>query len=114
MATISENGEFKEGQSIYDFKKGDIIIRLKSALRKNIHTNENLGVDVEVVEGVDNSFRETPVEFIAIANNVIYLHNIKPWYDGTKYVYKVRLEMYEDNWQLFEIPEGLTIDDCIK
>lgn len=103
----------KEGENIYSFKKGDYIIRLVSAKRTDFKTNENLGIEMQIIDGVDNSFRETPVEFICIQNNLIYLRSLKPWHDGTKYVYKVRLEMYENDWALFEIPEGLTLEDCL-
>lgn len=104
----------EEGQSIYTFKPGDIIIRMKSAPRKDTRTNENLGIDVEVTLYSDNSFRDVPVEFIAIKNNLIYLRSMRKSYlSEKKDVYKVLLEQYEENWKLFEIPEGLTMEDCI-
>lgn len=114
MSSVSANGNINEGKSIWEFTKGDYIIRLKSALRTDYKTNENLGIEMQVIDGVDNSFRDEPKEFIGIYNNLIYLREIKPSYTGAKlYVYKIRLEMYEENWALFEIPDGLTIDDCI-
>ncbi len=114
MSSVSQDGKINEGKSIYEFTKGDYIIRLKSALRIDTKTNENLGIEMQVIEGVDNSFREEPKELIGIYNNLIYLRSIKPSYSGAKlFVHKLRLEMYEEDWALFEIPEGLTIDDCI-
>jgi hypothetical protein len=104
----------KDGHSIYTFKKGDYIIRLKSVICTETKFNENLGITIEVETREDNSFRESPVEFIAIENNVIYLMNIKASYGSTdRYVYKVRLEKYSENWGLFKIPDGLTIEQCI-
>lgn len=103
----------KEGNSIFIFKKGDIIIRLKPRLLTEVKINENLGTSVEVQTDVDNSFR-TPVEFIGIENNQIYLRAIKEdSYFKKKYVYKANLNEHSEDWALFVIPEGLTIDDCL-
>lgn len=104
----------EEGESIYSFKSGDIIIRVKSAMITDFKTNENLGIEMQVIQGIDNSFRETPVRFVGIKNNLIYLQSLKPIGLSDKlHIYKCRLEMYENDWKLFEVPDGLTIEDCI-
>lgn len=101
-----------EGNSIYTFKKGDIIVRLKNARMIDIRTNENLGIEVEILKGEDSSFRDEPVEFIAIENNLIYLRSLRTSL-FKDHIYKVRVERYEDNWAIYKVPEGLTMDDCI-
>ena len=103
----------KEGQSIFTFKKGDIIIKVKPSTIKDIRFNENLGVSIEVVTGIDNSFRY-PIEFVCIENNKIYLRDVKEDnFFKKKYVRAVNLEDYSEGWALFIIPDGLTLDECI-
>lgn len=103
----------KEGRSIFTFKKGDIIIQLESIESKKQVHNENLGVITEISVGFDNSFRR-PLEFIGIYNNLIYLRDIKEdLYFKTKSIHKAYLEYYSENWDLFVIPDGLTLDDCL-
>ena len=97
-----------EGQSIFSFKKGDIIVRVEPAIHKSMQRNENLGIEIEVVTGKDNSFRE-PMEFIAVENNTIYLR-----YAKNKRLTHANLEEHEDGWQLFKIPDGLTMDEILK
>jgi len=104
----------KEGQSIFCFKKGDVIIQLKSSeLKKSIY-NENLGICIEVTYAIDGSFREEPVKFIAIENNIIYLESFRKSYDNSKIIHKVKLEYYGENWALFIVPNGLTFEECIS
>ena len=103
----------KEGNSIFTFTKGDIIIRLKNRIITESKTNDNLGITIEVQVGIDSSFRR-PLEFMGIENNIIYLRDIKEdGYFNKKYVHKANLDDYSENWALFIIPDGLTIDDCI-
>jgi len=100
----------KSGQSIFTFKKGDIIIRLEPAVMRDIKHNENLGIDVEVAYGIDQSFRE-PMEFVAIENNIIYLRYVGGYFKGR--ISKAKLDIFSEGWALFIIPEGLTMEDCI-
>lgn len=103
----------KEGQSIFTFKKGDIIIKVKPRITTQERVNQNLGVTYLVETGIDNSFRK-PIEFIGIENNQIYLRDIsEDNYFKKKYVHKANLEEHCENWALFIIPDGLTIEDCI-
>jgi hypothetical protein len=99
----------KKGVSIFTFKKGDIIIRLEAAILKNVSHNENLGIDTEAAYGIDQSFRE-PMEFIAIENNIIYLKYVGGYCKGR--VSKANLDVFAEDWALFVIPNGLTLDDC--
>lgn len=99
----------KEGQSIFTFKKGDIIIRLKPAVTMRNAYNENLGIATQVATGFRNDFRE-PMEFVAVENNKIYLKYLCKCLEGR--VAKANLEEFADDWALFVIPDGLTIDDC--
>lgn len=102
----------KEGCSIHAFKKGDLIIRLTSLIKEISSFNDNLGISIIVSKELDNSFRRIPVEFVAIENNIIYLKDIKP-FCGKVWIHKVLLEEYSEGWNLFVIPEGLTLEDCI-
>lgn len=97
-----------EGTSIFSFKKGDVIIRVKPALLKGVSYNENLGIETEVSFSSDHSFRE-PMEFIGIENNLIYLRYASGCNKGT--LSTARLELYCDNWQIFKIPDGLKSED---
>jgi hypothetical protein len=93
----------KKGHSIFIFKKGDIIIRLKPRIIKELIYNENLGISVSVDKDIDNSFR-TPMEFIAIENNRIYLKYVKPDPTGERRITSANLEDFSDDWDLFVVP----------
>jgi hypothetical protein len=97
----------KEGHSIFTFKKGDIIIRLKSAMIKKPFYNDNLMITIFEPTNIDNSYRD-PNEFIGVFNNLIYLKSLK-----YKTVHTLDLENWGEDWGLFDIPDGLTIEDCI-
>ncbi len=103
-----------EGQSIFTFKVGDTIIRVKPAERKKDIHNENLGITIQVTEGLDNSYRTEPVIFRGIANNLIYLEDLRKQFNGKRRISKATLEGYSENWALFEVPEGLSFDECIS
>ena len=108
------NELFEEtGRSILGFKKGDIIIRLKPAAVKEISYNENLGITTEYIKSYDNSFRTDPMEFLCVKNNLIFLRCLTEDYEGKKRVVKLTIEKYFDDWSIFEVPEGLTLEDCI-
>ena len=108
------NELFEEtGQSILCFKRGEIIIRTKSAAVKEINYNQNLGITTEYVKSYDNSFRTDPMEFLCVKNNVIFLRGLKDDFEGKKTVVKLILEKYFDDWAVFEVPDGLTIEECI-
>lgn len=97
----------KEGRSIFTFKKGDVIIRLKPRIITERKVNDNLGIEIEVVTGIDNSFRY-PHEFMGIENNQIYLKHFK-----SGLLFSGNLEDFTENWGLFIVPDGLTMKDCI-
>jgi hypothetical protein len=104
----------KDGNSIFTFKKGDIIIRLKPRIIATKLLNENLGITVEIESGIDNSFR-SPHEFIGIENNKIYLRSVKEdFFTNKKSMYAANIEEFSENWALFIVPEGLTLEECIK
>jgi hypothetical protein len=95
-------------KSIHEFKKGDIIIKLGPTIVKR--NRYNIATDSwEQVEEEEHSYRE-PMEFIAIANNLIYLRWVKGYLNGA--VSKARLEEHETGWEFFVIPAGLTLEDC--
>jgi len=98
----------KEGCSIFCFKKNDIIIRLKSVDITKTEYNDNLGIPVKTKTGIDNSFRERPIEFICVENNLIYLRNPRD-----QQVYSAQLNEFSEDWALFTVPEGLAFEDCI-
>lgn len=100
----------KEGQSIFTFNKGDIIIRLRGADVKEKKYNDNLGVHVEVIKYTDSSYRE-PVEFIAVENNLIYVKYLCGCLKGV--IGKARLEDFSEDWALFKIPDGLTLEEIL-
>lgn len=109
------NELFKQpSQSIFTFKKGDIIIRTEAAMITETIYNQNLGIETEVSKKYSDSFRDTPVEFIAIENNVIYIRELKiePGWDK-KRIFKLLTDYYQDGWQLFKVPEGLTLEECL-
>ena len=103
----------KTGNSIFSFKKGDIIIRLEPTYREVELYSENLGITVVGQSSKDNSFRQVPVEFVAIENNMLYVKGMKVDYQNKKIVYKLPIEDYSENWALFVVPDGLTLEDCI-
>jgi hypothetical protein len=101
-----------EGQSIFTFKVGDIIIQVKPAeMKRDIH-NDNLGITIQITEGIDNSYRKNPVIFRGIYNNLIYLEDIKKSFDGKIRISKAPIETHSENWALFQVPEGLSLDEC--
>lgn len=103
-----------EGHHISTFKTGDIIYRTKSVeYKKQIH-HDNLPILIEVITAVDDSYRKEPIEFLFIKNNLIYLRSVKEDYFGKKRINKVLLERFAENWALYEIPDGLTIEDCVS
>jgi len=76
------------GQSIFTFKKGDIIIRTKPAVIKRDIYNENLGVVITVDAATNYAFTRNPVEFISIENNLIYVRDVKSFFGDEKKVHK--------------------------
>jgi hypothetical protein len=104
----------KQGQSIFTFKKGDIIIRLKPVVVKRDVYNDNLGILMTVDSHCDHSFTRNPVEFIGIENNLIYVRDVKSFFGDSKKVDKKPLSEYSEDWALFKVPDGLTLDDCIS
>jgi len=105
----------KEGQSIFTFKKGDYIIKVKDKILTEEVYNSNLGISIELYKGIDTSFRRNPLEFIGIYNNIIYLRDIiQSSFDDKKRIHKTLLSEHTNDWALFEIPEGLKLEDCIS
>lgn len=102
----------KEGHSIFTFKTGDIIIRLKPMQRVEQLYNENLGISVEVEQGTDNSYRY-PMELIAIENNLIYLKSVGKAIITSPSPFSIlNLEQWSEDWALFVVPNGLALEDC--
>ena len=101
----------QEGRSIFSFKKGDIIIKVKPRIIKENRENENLGISIEIETGVDNSFR-IPCEFIGIENNLIYLKYLTGYFKGK--ITTGYLDFYSEGWELFRIPDGLKIEDAFN
>jgi len=106
----------KEGKSIHCFKKGDIIIKLKNREIPKSVFNENLGIKIELqTKQIDTSFRSNPIEFICIENNLIYYREMKR--DFHTKIRKVRwclVDDYSEDWGLFVVPEGLTLEECFS
>ena len=96
--------EIKQGKSIFNFKKGDIIIRLEPVITKVFISNV---LENEVVELPDHSLCD-PLELLAVENNLIYLKYVS---GNTKnHITTVPLETYVEGWDLFVLPEGLTLE----
>ncbi len=101
-----------EGSSIYTFKTGDLIYRTKLAVIKRKEYSLNLGVVVEN-ETMAYGFQTIPMELVAIENNLIYLRAMAEKYDKSRHVFKLLLADYAEDWALYKIPEGLTLEDCL-
>jgi hypothetical protein len=101
-----------QGQSITNFKKGDIIIRTKPVPVSYMNFDET-GYR-KTVNDFNYSHTRTPVEFIAVENNLIYVRAIcaSPYGDGEKTIYIHPFADFCDNWALFVVPEGLTLEEC--
>ena len=95
-----------EGNSILTFKKGDIVTRVIPATIKSKETNDNLGIEVEVIQRVDGSFMGDACEFLGIHNNQIWLE-VKMFSKP----FSISLQDYAEGWELFECPEGYNISD---
>jgi hypothetical protein len=102
-----------EGNSIYTFTPGDIVIRTKPVELTEEVVNENLGITVTVKKGFDN-FGRIPLQFIGVENNLIYLKKPDIPTCSFKYIYQVCVFKYSQDWVLFVVPEGLTIEDCVR
>ena len=97
------------GRNIGLFEKGDVITRVVPSLKMVDKGNKNLG-QTDVVELVsDTSFHGEPFELISIENNQIYLKRLSGIFKGK--MTNGSLFLYEDGWDFFVLPEGLTIDD---
>jgi hypothetical protein len=103
-----------EGQSIFTFKKGDIIIRTKPCVIKRDVYNENLGISIAVDACINYAFTRNPVEFIGIENNLIYVRDVKSFFGEVIRVHKERVSDFSEDWALFKVPNGLSLDDCIS
>ncbi len=109
-----------------EFKKGDIITRTKRF--ENVVTfdkfNDMLNVmeTVKVRDGrIDNSFIGRPAEFICIQNGAVYYRNIyaPSWIAMGKEeknpIMTFPIGRYnDDNWAIFEVPEGMTLEEAAK
>ena len=96
--------EIKQGKSIFNFKKGDIIIRLEPTTKK-IFLNKTM--NSEVVELSDNSYCD-PLELLGIENNLIYLKWVTGGCKGG--LITAPLKIYAEGWDLFVLPKGLTLE----
>jgi len=99
-----------EGRSIFTFKPGDIITRVKPAeIKKPIH-NENLGISTEVVDYTDGSYRGRELEYLGIANNMIYVREfgrtIALEIEKFGRTIAFEIEKFEEGWDLYQTPPG--------
>lgn len=114
-----------QGYNISIFEKGAILIRCCSAFVPASITEYDDGDSViesrrqVVASVVHNEFRTDPVKFIAVENGVIYLEPVQQnallralGHTGG-HVYKLIHEYWQDGWVPFEVPEGLTLEQCL-
>lgn len=94
-----------------NFKIGDIITRVARAEIYYKKYNDNLGVTTDVLNYTDGSYMGEPVKYRGIANNRIYFESLKGCFKGN--IHSVDLENWSEGWELFELPEGVTIEDLI-
>jgi hypothetical protein len=99
-----------QGQSITSFQKGDIIIRTKPVPVSYVGFDET-GYR-KTVNDFNYSHTRTPVEFLEVANNLIYLRGINKSIEGLKTIYAHPFADFCGNWALFVVPEGLTLEEC--
>ena len=86
-----------ESHAIHDFKKGDLITRVKSAWTESPDGNYK-----------DTSFMGQKLIFLGIANGCIYLERsatIEKILNGQ--TFHIPLEIYEYGWNHFEQPDFL-------
>jgi len=98
----------KEGQSIFCFKPGDVIIRLKPVY-KVVH-NENLGISMRTEEVQFRGYEE-PMTLLAIENNQIYLRYASNQSCLKGMLSVASIDQYSEDWGLFVLPKGITIED---
>lgn len=101
----------KEGHSIFTFKGGSTITRVVPILYETNRFNDNLGINQVVESRECSSYIGEPFKFLGIYNNTIWLERLIP-IDSAVFGKLLRLDMkYEDGWDVFEMPEGITIKD---
>lgn len=98
------------GELITSFKKGDFVIRTKPVSVSYLNFNET--GRAKSISNYNHSHTRNPVEFIAIANGLIYLKQINQPINGERTLYVHTFNEWADDWALFEVPEGLTIEEC--
>lgn len=79
----------QDGRSIYDFRQGDILTRVKPAI---------LGTN-------DFSYRGEALKFIGIANNMIYLEHVDGILKGE--TTDLDIERWSDGWDIWVNPKEM-------
>jgi hypothetical protein len=105
--------KIKKGISIHNFKKGDIIIRLKPVAFIRTYYDEQQKKLRKYTEQYDTSYMTNPYEFIGIENNLIYLKNIQENF-FCDIISTCSLIGYSNNWDYFKVPDGLTWPECLS
>lgn len=97
------------GKNISFFEKGDIITRVIPAI---IHREEETDImgNIKVDLREDYSYRGDPLEYVGIANNMIYL---KRYSDLDKKVFgnsliDLDIQRWSDGWDIYIDPEELS------
>ena len=91
--------ELKKGLPITSFTKGDIIIKIEPTIKTNIDKDGN------IINLVENHFRQVPMRFLGIMYNLIYLASVGGYCDGMETT--ALLEEYYDGWELYIEPNFL-------
>ena len=97
-------------QLITSFKKGNFIIRTKPVSINYLNFNDT--GRAKIISDYNYDHTRQPVEFIAIANGLIYLKEINQPTNGDRTLYVHPFNEWMDDWALFVVPEGLTIEEC--
>jgi hypothetical protein len=102
--------------SIYNFQSGDYVIRVEPA-KVYIKVEDEFGNERRLFNGLRDDLRGFPVEFVGVANNLIYLKRIQVVKGRSKpeppFLYTLFLEHFEEGWQYFQIPPGLAIEESL-
>lgn len=96
--------------NISNFNNGDLIVRTEPGKYTCPKYNENLGVSVDIVTGIDTSYIGVPFKLLDVANGIIYVEVIgRPVCNGSK-VKEMKIVVFGDGWGYFTVPNGLTIE----
>jgi len=105
-------------RTIYDFKKGDEIVRIQPSKPYPMMGRGMFGASVDVQ---DKSYRGDKMEFLGIANGMIYLRNHSSFHKsvfGDKLI-DLDIDIWDEGWDYYFDPEKFIegeekqIDDSI-